>query len=424
MVGSDAARACFSVLAQALVRSLLTDADTACLVYDLDALDARLDELAALFPASALHAVAVKAAPLPALLARLVRQGAGLEAASLPELHLALASDCPPERIVFDSPCKTLDELRLALELGVTVNIDNFQEMARVDALLAGRPPKGCIGLRVNPQVGIGAIASTSVAGEYSKFGVPLEQRREIVKAFAGHPWLTGLHLHVGSQGCPLDMLVRAARVVLDLRREIHTTIGEARIQRLDIGGGMPVNYGPEEASGSVPTMAQYVQALKRDCPELFAPDLALATEFGRWMFANAGFAASRVEYVKEQSGHRTAIIHLGADMFLRPCYLPENWHHELRAAHPDGTLKTGPQAPWHVAGPLCFSGDFLAKARLLPEVAPGDWILILDAGAYTLGMWSRYNSRQMPVVLGVEKGVATVLKPRESLERVLEFWT
>lgn len=442
MLGTEASLG----LSRALVQGALCDEDAACCIYDLDALDSRLAELHTQFPASALHAVAVKAAPLPALLARLVRQGAGLEAASLPELRLALASGCPPERMVFDSPCKTLVELRLALDLGVTVNIDNFQELDRVRDLLAGHAPKGGIGLRVNPQVGLGSIAATSVAGEYSKFGVPIQARREIVQAFSENPWLTGLHLHVGSQGCPMDMLVRACRIALDLRRDIHAVAGEARISRMDIGGGLPVSYGreerPEEVANAarehkpdsgaervrgplraVPAMDDYAQALRRKCPELFAPDVRLVTEFGRWMFANAGFAASRVEYVKQQPGHRTAVIHLGADMFLRTCYVPETWHHELRAAHPDGSLKEGPKHLWHVAGPLCFSGDFLARDRLLPDVVQGDWIIILDAGAYTLGMWSRYNSRQMPIVLGLERGVARVLKPRESVEQVMEFW-
>jgi diaminopimelate decarboxylase len=155
----------------------------------------------------------------------------------------------------------------------------------------------------------------------------------------------------------------------------------------------------------------------------LFAGKVRVFTEFGRWVFANQGFAASRVEYVKEQPGHRTAVIHLGADMFLRTCYAPETWHHEIAAAGPDGTLKQGPVSPWHVAGPLCFSGDFLAKARPMPDINPGDFLLVMDAGAYTYAMWSRYNSRQMPKVIGLALGCAKVLKDRETVQDVVDFW-
>lgn len=418
---ADAARKACGALSSALSAGLLGEEDTAAVVYDMDGLDARFRLICDSFPSGALHAVAVKAAPLAALLSRLVSLGAGLEAASLPELHMALAAGCPPERIVFDSPAKTPGELREAVRLGVHLNADNFQELRRLDGLVT-QPVQGAgsLGLRVNPQVGLGSIAATSVAGEYSKFGEPVSRRGEIIEAFVRRPWLTGLHMHVGSQGCGLDLFTRAARILLDLRRDIHAACGHERITRLDIGGGLPVRYAPDQ---DVPSMGEYAAALRRECPELFGAGLRVFTEFGRWVFANQAFAASRVEYVKEQPGYRTAVAHLGADMFLRPCYAPETWRHEIVAAGPDGALKSGPVGPWNVAGPLCFSGDFPAKSRPLPDLSPGDFLLFLDAGAYTMAMWSRYNSRQMPVVLGLEGGRPRVLKKRETLEQVLAFW-
>jgi len=419
----DRAQIASAMLMRALAEGLLGEEDTAALIYDLKGLDSRFGQVVDAFPPGALHTVAVKAAPLPGLLARLVGRGAGMEAASLPELHLALAVGCPPDRIVFDSPAKTVIELRQALALGVHLNADNFQELERLDGLMAGNAPAASLGLRVNPQVGQGEIAVTSVAGEYSKFGEPVGKRAQIIEAFVKRPWLTGLHMHVGSQGCGLDLFIRAARTILDLRLEIDAARGLARLPplaRVDLGGGLPVSYVPDRCA---PSMAEYAEALARECSELAGGGLRVFTEFGRFLFANEGVAVSRVEYVKEQPGHRTAVIHLGADMFLRPCYAPETWRHEIKAAGPDGALKFGPESPWHVAGPLCFSGDFLAKSRPLPELSPGDFLIVLDAGAYTLGMWSRYNSRQMPKVLGFEGGRFVVLKERETVERALEYW-
>ena len=418
--GAGPAERASRALSLALASGALGEDDTAALFYDLDGLDARFVALCGLFPPAALHAVAVKAMPMPRVLSRLVALGAGLEAASLPELHLALTAGCPPERIVFDSPAKTVSELRQALALGVHINADNFQELDRLDALLPGEPPRATVGLRVNPQVGQGAIAATSVAGEYSKFGEPVAKRREIVEAYVRRPWLTGLHMHVGSQGCGLELFTRGAKILLDLRGAINAACGREQVARVDIGGGLPVAYRPED---SVPGMAEYAGALRRECPGLFAGGVRVFTEFGRWVFANQGFAASRVEYVKEQPGQRTAVIHLGADMFLRTCYAPETWQHEIKATGPDGTLKQGSKTPWHVAGPLCFSGDFLAKDRLLPDLDPGDFLLVMDAGAYTYAMWSRYNSRQMPKVIGLAGGRATILKDRESVRHVVESW-
>jgi len=133
--------------------------------------------------------------------------------------------------------------------------------------------------------------------------------------------------------------------------------------------------------------------------------------------------AASRVEYAKRQPGHRTAVIHLGADMFVRECYNPKAWSHRTRLLDPTGREKTGRQGIWHLAGPLCFSGDFPVRRATLPPVEPGDIAVIEDVGAYTLAMWSRYNSRQMPRILGHRRGVFTVLREREEPDDLVRFW-
>lgn len=418
-------------LQSALEQGLVGEADTSLIVYDLDRLRARLQEALQSFPAQALHAVAVKANPLPKVLALLAREGpcVGAEAASLPELELALRAGFEPGRILFDSPAKTVAELHLALERGVHLNADNFQELDRIGNLLKGlfgedALPTGGIGLRVNPQVGAGAIAATSVAGQYSKFGVPLQEfRAEIVAAFVNSPWLTGLHAHVGSQGCSLDLLCAGARTLLDLAEEINSRI-PGRVRLLDIGGGLPATYAQADPK---PSLDDYALALRRCCPELWSGRYRLATEFGRAVHANAAFAAARVEYVKVQSGTVTAVTHLGADLFLRKCYNPGDWHHDVLSADPAGRLKTGADIPQTIAGPLCFQGDLPARDVLLPPLEQGDWVCFRDVGAYTLSMWSRYNSRQMPMVLGLAHAQGelqfTVLRPRETVEQAFGFW-
>jgi len=405
---------------KALAAGMIREADTAVVFHDLDMLERRLGEVTAAFGPAALAAAAVKANPLPPVLAFLAGLGAGAEAASLPEVELALGAGFPAGRIVFDSPAKTLEELRFAVSLGLAVNADNLDEVERLGTVGVSLDRAPRAGLRVNPQVGLGRIKATSVAGVYSKFGVPLADREAILAAFARHPWLEGLHVHIGSQGCSLDMLVAGVGAIYDLALEINARLGTRRVRRFDLGGGLPVAYCDTD---DPPTPGVYAAALAKRCPGLFSGQFDLVTEFGRFLHAPCGLAISRVEYVKRQPGHNTAVLHLGADMFVRECYNPDLWTHGVTLLSPDGREKGGECRTWHLAGPLCFSGDFPVWQAKLPDVAPGDLVAIHDVGAYTLAMWSRYNSRQMPRILGFRQGAFRVLREREEPGDLVRFW-
>jgi len=411
------------VLQRALADERIAQAaDTALIFQDLSALEARISDLQAQFPPDTLHAAAIKANPLLGLLRRVIAMGCGLEAASLPELHLAIHAGADPSRIVFDSPAKTADELVSALTLGCHVNADSIDELDRIARIrnTGGVPRRGSVGVRINPQVGAGRIASTSVAAHYSKFGVPLlERREELMDRFRRYDWLTGVHLHIGSQGCSPRMLLDGVGRVLDF---VNTLDG--RVSVFDLGGGLPVSYHRDVAPYS---MEQYASQLRETFPQLFDGSFRLITEFGRYLYANTGWVASRVEYVKRGSPVSTAMVHVGADLFLRKCYAPGDWHHDLFVAGRGGAIK--PEQPletYAIAGPLCFAGDLLEREVTLPRIEEGDYVVIRDTGAYTLSMWSRYNSRQIPKVVGYRNDGAemTILKEREPVERIIEFWS
>jgi diaminopimelate decarboxylase len=415
-----------AVVGAALAGGTLDDARPAMIFHDLDRLDERLAAIRRAFPADALHAIAIKANPLVALLRQVVDAGFGLEAASFEEVELALAAGCPPGRVVYDSPCKTRRELRRGLQLGLHVNVDNLDELERIAKLRARIDARGPVGLRVNPRVGVGSIADTSLADGRSKFGVPLgDDPANIVDAFRRHPWLTGLHVHVGSQGCEAELLVAGIRRIVELAEQLDGTLGERRVTALDIGGGLPAAYHEGDPS---PTFESYAALLRERIPELFANGVRLITEFGRSVHAGCGFAASRVEYVKHVGETRVAVIHLGADFLLRPAYRPDQWQHDLVVLGADGRQKpASPTEEWTVAGPLCFAGDVLARGLLLPPVEPGDLVLIRDTGAYAVGMWSRYCSRVIPAVVGFRGGdppVFSELRRRETSTDVVRFWS
>ena len=263
---------------------LVNSNDTSLVFYELDFLSARIMDLQNQFPPETLHALAIKANPLTNVLSKIKATGAGAEVASFPELYLAEKAGFTAENIVFDSPCKTKAEIEYALQTGVYLNADSFDELDRIAEILKTVSSKSLIGLRINPQVGLGRIKSTSVADGISKFGIPINENRErIIEYFLKYSWLTGIHVHIGSQGCPVPLIIGGIRKVLDLTIEINTILkkesSENTISVFDIGGGLPVSYHPGEL---LIDAENYVAMLKSDCSELLDGRFRLITEFGR----------------------------------------------------------------------------------------------------------------------------------------------
>ncbi|MEO3750313.1 diaminopimelate decarboxylase [Streptomyces sp. B6B3] len=368
------------------------------------ALHAAFDEVTA--PGQeVLHTFAVKAGSLVPVLRLLDGLDIGCEVASPGELALARAAGLTPDRIVLDSPAKTRAELREALALGVALNVDNPQELARLDALVKGRDAAGegppPIGLRLNPQLGGGSIDAMSTATATSKFGIALADpgvRDWVLRACRERPWLSRLHCHVGSQGIPLDLMAAGVRATHELAEEINAAAGRRQIDTLDIGGGLPVNFDSDQTT---PTFADYAALLRREVPALFDGGYRLVTEFGRSLLAKSGLVLARVEYTKSAGGHPIAITHAGAQVATRTVFAPASWPIRVAAYDAEGRPKSGPRTRQDVAGPCCFAGDLVARDRPLPRLEPGDLVALLDTGAYYFSTPFGYNSLPRPGVYG-----------------------
>ncbi|KJK43108.1 diaminopimelate decarboxylase [Streptomyces sp. NRRL F-4428] len=348
-----------------------------------------------------LHAFAVKAAPLVPVLRLLAAAGLGCEVASPGELALARAAGVPADRTVLDSPAKTTAELREALALGIAVNADNRQELERLDGLVAQAPTASPIGVRINPQTGAGTIDALSTATSTSKFGVALRDpgaRAWLVRAFLDRPWLTRLHIHSGSQGVPLELIAEGVRELHTLAEEINAAAGQRRIDTLDIGGGLPVDFTSDATD---PTYARYVSTLREAVPALFDGSYGLVTEFGRSLLAEHGLVLARVEYTKSSGSRPIALTHAGVQLATRTAYAPAAWPVRILPYDAKGAPKTGAPVAQDVAGPACFAGDLLAAARELPPLSPGDLIGVPDTGAYFFTAHYGYNSLPRPAVHG-----------------------
>ncbi|MBB1243219.1 diaminopimelate decarboxylase [Streptomyces durbertensis] len=409
--------------------------DVAALRERAAALRAAFDDVTA--PGTAtLHAFAVKAASLVPVLRLLRDAGLGAEVASPGELALARAAGVPPERVVFDSPAKTTEELREALRLGIAVNADNPQELARLDALVPAcdRPPP--IGLRVNPQLGAGTIGAVSTATATSKFGVALRDagaREEVRRAFLARPWLNRLHVHSGSQGVPAELMAEGVAAGHALAEEINSAAGRRQITGIDIGGGLPVDFTTDDPAED---FAAYAALLRRRVPGLFDGRYTLVTEFGRALAAKAGTVLARVEYTKSAGGRAIAVTHAGAQTAVRTVFAPDAWPLRVltydASGAPKNAARTGAgtvaaSVVQDVAGPCCFAGDLVATGRELPALAPGDLVALPDTGAYYFSTPFGYNSLPRPGVYGFgvdrsgEVRFATVRRPQSLAEIVAE---
>jgi diaminopimelate decarboxylase len=412
-----------ATLSRALSKGFLDSSDRTMVFYDLSRLDNTLGRLKAAFPPTALHAVAVKANPTVEILKRIRMAGHGAEVASIGELHLALAAGFPVDSIIFDSPVKTREELEFALKMGIGINANTLGELERIDSLYTSLGSRSRVGIRINPGTGRGSIDATSVAVRNSKFGVPLKAcRPDLTRALSEYAWLTGIHVHIGSQGMSQEQLLDGIGAVYDFFAELKRP---AEVRVFNIGGGLPVKY---RESDEPIWFEEYAIALRHRCPELFTSNVSLVSEFGRSVHAHCGWVASKVEYLVESSDDApTLLVHVGADMFLRKAYRPDDWHHDISVCDSTGRLRTGPQRMFHVAGPLCFTGDYLGRGVYLPDdICEGDYVVIHDAGAYTFSMWSIYNSRQFPAIVGYESQGETFhrLRPRQSVDEIVKFWS
>ncbi|KAG9408061.1 hypothetical protein AC1031_021297 [Aphanomyces cochlioides] len=415
------------VVSAVVARELVHEANPVVDLFAMDKFLARLTSLKEAFPPTWIHALAIKANPLSGILLEAKSLGVGLETASYAEAIHALDLGFLPRHVIVDSPCKTTADMEELLRLGCYLNLDNEDEIRKVDQLLGGSVPESTIGLRINPVVGGGTIAASSTATTTSKFGLAWTPDTDVAltKLFQDHPWLQGVHVHVGSQGCALSLLVAGAERAVAFAKQTNERLGRRQIRVIDIGGGVPTIYNGLDKEAV--EFTEYAALLKQSVPELFTGEFQVMTEFGRSVFAKAGVTVTRVETVKQWNGQNIAVVHCGANQFLRPVYLPKTWPHCYSVFDSHGRLKQGNLVRQDIAGPLCFSGDVLARDVYLPQIEVGDYIVMHDTGAYNMAMYSKFNSIQAPEVIAYrQKGNAiqfSQVRPRESVAETLAFW-
>eukprot|EP01060_Flectonema_neradi_P040337 TRINITY_DN914_c4_g1_i1.p1 TRINITY_DN914_c4_g1~~TRINITY_DN914_c4_g1_i1.p1 ORF type:complete len:485 (+),score=99.99 TRINITY_DN914_c4_g1_i1:98-1456(+) len=431
------ARDISNVVSAAIREGLLpdhTDAAPSADLYNLDALDARLEELKSAFGESFFeHCIAVKANPTSGVLARVVSAGLGLECASVGEVVHSIQLGA--KNVIFDSPCKSKADLMATLldTKNVYVNLDNEDEVATINEIIKENPNwdyNGRIGLRINPVVGAGKIASVSTAARGSKFGLPLvaETRERLLNLYKNNKWLQGVHIHVGSQGCEMNMLVTGCKTIFAFVKELESLGCTIRV--IDIGGGVPTSYTTKQEAHQFQT---YRNALNGAVPGLFTGKYRIMTEFGRCVLTKPGITLSRIAAVKGAPYHVETpllVAHVGSNQFVREAYLGDVWRHRFTILSPSGSPQPDSGVvTYDICGPLCFQGDYIGRKHQLPgKVSVNDVLVMHDTGGYTLAMYSKYNSRQAGPVYGYRqdsngKFSFVTLKTRETISETTAFW-
>jgi diaminopimelate decarboxylase len=348
---------------------------------------------------------AVKANSNLAVLNVLARLGSGFDIVSGGELARVLAAGGQANRIVFSGVGKTVAEISYALQQGIRCfNVESIPELIRINDVASELDCRASISIRVNPDVDAQTHPYISTGLKENKFGIAIEQAETVYqKAQAlSHLDVVGIDCHIGSQLTSVAPFVDALRRVLTLIDRL-AELG-IQLSHLDIGGGLGITYQNE----TPPSPAEYAVALRT---LLVGRDLEILLEPGRAIAGNAGILLTKVEYIKPTEDKQFAIVDAAMNDLLRPA-LYQSWM-AIQAVILDESLV--PQN-FDIVGPICETGDFLGKDRLL-AIKPNDLLAIRSAGAYGFTMSSNYNSRPRAAEVMVDGDKVYVVRERETIE-------
>jgi diaminopimelate decarboxylase len=391
------------------VRDIVEQVGTPFYLYSVRTLKRHFDVFDSAFNALP-HIVcfSVKANSNLAILKIFINEGAGVDIVSGGELYRALRAGVDPGKVVYSGVGKREDEIRFALESDILMfNVESSQELEVINSCAEAMKKKARISLRVNPDVDPLTHPHISTGLKKNKFGIDIERsldeyRRAVKLKYVE---IVGVDCHIGSQITEVspfaDAIDRLKDLIFLLRRD---GIG---IQYLDLGGGLGISYDQE----TPPNPEEYAKVIIDKSKDI---GCAFILEPGRVLVGNAGVLVSRVLYTKHNSEKNFVIVDAGMNDLIRPS-LYNAYHHIQPVIKEERETYVA-----DVVGPICESGDYIAKDRVIPELKRGDLVAVMSSGAYSFSMSSNYNSRpRVPEVL-VKDGQFYIIKRRETYEDLI----
>jgi diaminopimelate decarboxylase len=352
-------------------------------------------------------AFAMKANSNLAIVKLMANEGSGVDIVSGGELYRALKAGVPPSKIVFAGVGKDADEIAEALKADILMfNVESSEELRAINDVAASLGKQARVALRINPDIDPKTHPYISTGLKKSKFGIGADRAMEEfhLASTLSHIDVVGVHKHIGSQLTEVTPFVEALKKVLALVQALKDR--GINIRYINIGGGLGITYS-DETPPQPKDLADAVSPLVRDLK------CVLIMEPGRVIVGNAGVLVTKVLYTKDGEAKRFLIVDAAMNDLIRPSLYGA--YHDIRPL--DERTNQTRRSLVDVVGPVCESGDFLAKDRMMPDVKPGEMLAVMSAGAYGFVMASNYNSRpRVPEVL-VKGGEMHVIRDRESYD-------
>ena len=335
--------------------------------------------------------------------------GGGADVVSGGELFRALKAGIAPEKIVFSGAGKTEEEMELALKSDILMlNVESEQELQALDKIAKKVGRRANIAVRINPDVKPDTHHYVVTGSKETKFGIPLQNALQVygLARKLENINIKGISCHIGSQLTDTNPFIEALKKLKGLLTEL--TEKGIDIKFLNLGGGLGITYNDENP----PHPSQYAQALK----EVIGDEKAtLILEPGRVIIGNAGILVTKVIYTKSTSGKNFIIVDAGMNDLIRPTLYSS--FHAIQPVKMSGAKMITAD----LVGPICETGDFLAKDRKMPSLKPGDLVAVMSAGAYSFSMTSNYNSRPRPPEVLVKESGFSVIRPRETYDDLVD---
>ncbi|MGB2870118.1 MAG: diaminopimelate decarboxylase [Bacteroidota bacterium] len=365
---------------------------------------------------------ALKANSNPAILKLLADEGAGADVVSSGELYLALRSGFSPDKIAFAGVGKREDEIEYALKENIhSLNVESVQELQAISRVANRLQAKARVSLRINPDISAESHPYITTGLQSNKFGIPAVKALETFRFAATLQSIevVGVHVHIGSQITKVDPFVATAKYIADLVQKVRQE--GIHLTHVDFGGGIGTRYFnaiqnealPKEdaTQDTIPTPADVVAAI---LPILTTTGCSLWLEPGRSMVADAGVLLTQVLYQKENGAKKFIVVDAGMNDLLRPSLYDA--HHQIVPL----IIDTYEHEKVDVVGPICESGDFLARERELCKVKQSDYLAVLTTGAYGFVNTSNYNARLRPAEILVNGDRIRVVRKRETYEDLI----